>query len=269
MAAFESNPQPVSASPEHGRDRSSDADCDNGNQCDGAEACDVESHTCSAGEPISCRANSCMGECSPELGECVFPDGDKDGVSCDTDCNDDDADRRPGGFECEDGKDNDCDAKTGDKGAPGCECYVDSDADGFAVDAALSVASTGACPKGYTRTLPSDSATTDCGGKSSAAHPGQKEFFPTTYCPGPKACRAGTGSYDYNCDGKETSSSGDNKVAAATCAGGIDGIVFCQVRSGWVTEVPACGDAGTFRACNWVNDACVGTDVPKHIRPCH
>lgn len=245
-----------------------DADCDNANKCDGAEACDAETHTCKAGTPVSCRTAACMGECSPELGECVFPDGDKDGSGCNVDCNDDDADRRPGAFECQDGKDNDCSADTGDKGAPSCECYVDGDQDGFAVSTASSVASTGDCPKGYTRTFPGDTATTDCGAKVAAAHPGQKEFFPTAYCPGPLLCKVGTGSFDYNCDGAETSSFTDGRVAAASCAG-ASGVAVCQLRSGWVGKVPVCGAEGIYRACSWVKEACVGTDVPDRVRPCH
>lgn len=245
-----------------------DRDCDNGNVCDGVEVCDLENNTCKPGEAVECAAKGCTGECDPDIGGCVFPDVDEDGASCDADCDDGDGDRHPGAFECQDQKDNDCNPDTGDKESPSCECYLDGDGDGYSNTLSSTIVTNEDCPAKYTRTRPLDEATTDCGPKAAAAFPGQTEFFPTPYCPGILACKVGEGSYDYNCDGDETSSLSDNKVAAATCAGGLSGIVFCQSRSGWVTKVPECGAEGTFRSCNWVNDACVGTDTPNRARPC-
>ncbi len=245
------------------------ADCDNGNACDGAETCAVATHTCAAGQAVVCQANGCAGQCNPRDGMCAFPDVDKDGSSCNLDCNDVDPVMFPGGFECKDGKDNDCSAASTDGTAPGCECYVDSDKDGFAASVTGAIASPGACLAGYTRTKPVDMTTTDCGARNASAHPGQTDYFPTGYCPGALVCTVGAQrSFDYNCDGGESSALLDNKKAAATCVGATTEF-NCTFRSGWVGDViPACGGKATYRTCTYTRTGCTGVDTPDRARPC-
>ncbi len=244
-------------------------DCDDGNACNGEETCDINTHLCQPGEPLACEANGCTGECSPEAGGCVYPDVDQDGSTCDLDCNDADPATLPGGFECKDGKDNDCDAETTDAEAPGCECYVDADGDGFAVSATGAIAAAGSCPDGYTRVLPSLSTNTDCRGNNGSVFPGQTEYFPTSFCDRAVPCRLGSAlnqSFDYNCDGAETPAVLDNKLAADTCAGGG---TFCFLKSGWINEIPACGEEGTYRSCSLKDGVCTGVDTPNRVQPCH
>jgi len=243
------------------------ADCDNKNACDGAETCEVASHTCKPGTAVVCKANNCTGMCDPGTGMCDYPDADKDGSRCNLDCNDADPAIFPGGFECKDGKDNDCNAATADSSAVGCECYVDSDKDGFAASVTGAIAAAGACPTGYTRTKPIDANTTDCAPSTTSAFPGQTQYFPTPYCT-VKFCIVGQGSFDYNCNTTAESSFYDNKLAATTCTGAKDSFT-CSFSSGWVAkEVPACGASGTYRSCSYGRTGCVGVDTPNRIRPC-
>ncbi|MDX2019604.1 MAG: putative metal-binding motif-containing protein [Deltaproteobacteria bacterium] len=244
-----------------------DKDCDNGNACDGVETCNVATHGCKQGKPISCGANGCAGVCDPNAGACVYADVDKDGASCDADCNDADPSQFPGAFECKDGKDNDCSMSTADSSAPSCECYVDGDRDGFASSVEGAIAAAGVCPIGYTRTKPIDAKTTDCAPKVAAANPVQKSYFPTSYCTGAALCI--NKSFDYNCDTKESSSFTEARLAAASCIGAKD-VFSCVFRSGWVAAaVPVCGGKGTFRQCSFANGVCTGVDLAAHPRSCN
>jgi len=242
-----------------------DADCDDGDACTGAEKCDPATHVCTAGTPVTCKTETCTGTCDSATGMCVYPDADMDGVSCDTDCKDADPAVFPGGFECKDGKDNDCNADTADATAPSCECYVDTDKDGYAATTTGAVASAGSCPDGYTRRKPIDADTTDCAPKVASAHPAQREYFETGYCT--KAfCPIDSRSFDYNCDMVETKF--DATIAADTCAGFFLG-KGCVNRSGWIGTVPDCGAKGTYRQCVASGSSCTGTDIAGYIQACH
>jgi hypothetical protein len=247
-----------------------DVECDNNNACDGAETCTKSTHSCKAGTPVVCNANGCSGMCDPGTGMCGYADADMDGSRCNLDCNDTDPATFPGGFECKDGKDNDCSVATADTTAPGCECYVDGDKDGFAADLTGAIASPGTCPAGYTRTRPIDANTIDCAPKTASAFPGQTLYFPSSYCPSVvKLCLLGEGSYDYNCNKGEESTLYDNKIAGA-CGKARDSF-GCAYTSGWVgAAVPVCGKTGTYRTCSFSRlGTCTGVDTPNRIRPCH
>jgi cysteine-rich repeat protein len=248
-----------------------DMECSDGNMCTGVETCNTTTHRCNPGTAVTCAAaGSCAaaGTCAPATGMCSYPDLDKDGRACNTDCNDTDPAMVPGGFECKDGKDNDCNAATADATAPGCECYVDGDRDGYAVNVTGAIAAPATCPVGYTRRKPEGMPNIDCAGRVASANPAQTDFFPTSYCNLPlgTGCLGGR-SFDYNCDTMETPF--DSTVAAATCVGAVRAPILCLIRSGWVGTVPACGMPGTYRQCTYSAGACSGTDIPNRTQECH
>lgn len=243
-----------------------DGECNNNDACDGVETCDLPTHTCKPGTAVVCDAKGCTGTCEPSDGSCSYPDADQDGSTCEVDCSDADPARFPGAFECKDAKDNDCNPDTADTSAPGCECYVDIDNDGFALNTNSPIASGGSCPAGYTRTLPGK-GTTDCAPWTTAAFPGQTAYFETAYCPSLLCFNPAARSFDYNCDGDEESPFRDGKLGPATCAS-LKNARACSLAGGWVTTVPECGGTGTFRSCTWVNDACSGQDIADRVRPC-
>ncbi len=245
----------------------SDADCDDGDACTGKETCDKgdpDKPVCKAGTPVSCaKKGSCGadGTCDPTTGACTYVDADKDGVSCDTDCNDADPATYPGAAECKDGKDNDCNGKKED--SVDCVCYADPDKDGYAaVGAATIVASP--CPAGYTNRKPVDAKSTDCRENNVHASPAQTKYFATYYCTGPgPLC---TKSFDYDCSGAEqkrwsttTKTAACTKVVTATGPG-------CR-GSGWVgvDVAPACGAKGNYRECTYDTKtaSCIGTTAQR------
>jgi cysteine-rich repeat protein len=89
-----------------------DADCNDGDKCNGTETCTIATHKCAAGTVVTCTNAGCSmsGMCNPTTGACIYADADKDGKSCNVDCNDADPAVFPGAFECKDAKDNDCNA---------------------------------------------------------------------------------------------------------------------------------------------------------------
>jgi cysteine-rich repeat protein len=243
-----------------------DLECADRDLCNGNETCNLANHRCSAGTAVACPPGmGCQGACVPRTGTCAYPDVDRDGVSCQTDCNDADPAVFPGGFECSDGKDNDCNPATLDVGAAGCLCYVDADTDGYAANTTNSISSGGACPAGYTRRAPVGIANIDCGPGAASAHPGQTDYFPMGYCPS-VLCAIGQISFDYNCDRLEEPI--DGTMAAATCVGPVRNEASCLNRSGWVGAVPACGKPGTYRQCRFAAGTCSGVDILNRVQAC-
>lgn len=246
---------------------STSADCDDGNKCNGAEACDSAAHKCKPGAAVICSPKSgCTGTCEPSTGACSYPDADKDGVACDKDCNDADPAMFPGAYECKDGKDNDCNAGTSDSTAPSCICYRDNDKDGFAIVGAATVSAAGACPDGYTRRAPvlGDASSIDCSEVNASAYPGQTAWFTSSYCGkwgvvgGALTCTEY--SYDYNCSGAAEKR---YSATSATSCPGATNLLVCVSRSGWIGAVPACGAKGTFRSCSWSASGCTGTETSR------
>lgn len=244
-------------------------DCSDGNACNGTETCNTTTHVCANGTAVNCNTAKCNGTCDPATGMCKFADGDMDGSGCNLDCNDADPAMLPGGFECKDTKDNDCDPATADGTAPSCECYPDSDGDGFAPSTTGAIAAPGMCPAKYTRTKPGTLATTDCQSSNAQVNPKQESFFPTSYCKGLgvigqfmlPTCLGGF-SFDYNCNGVEER---QNTVVAKACAPTIFGTC---TGSGWVTAAPECGKTGTLRTCVRFGKACLTLDQANQTQAC-
>ena len=249
------------------------ADCDDKDPCNGTETCDKTVATkpvCQTGMPIKCPKgiSGCQGTCESATGKCTYADADKDGVTCETDCNDADPGIFPGAFECKDGKDNDCNPKTLDSSAPACICYVDNDSDGYAHTKTGSLTAV-TCPAKYTHREPASSTTTDCNDGKADVNPGQKNYFTKRYCaqyflwiPGqPHVCK--TYSWDYNCNGKDdmqyTHIFSKCYMSGIRCGG-----------AGWSKTLPACGQTGSYISCTYFLGMCSSSLKPStRTQACH
>lgn len=245
-----------------------DKDCDDGDLCNGKETCDKTNAAvpvCKAGTAISCTTTNCTGSCEASTGKCIYADLDKDGSTCDKDCNDADPSVYPGAFECKDGKDNDCDPKTLDSAGGDCTCYKDNDKDGFANTTTGSIVNV-TCPTGYTRTKPTDATNTDCWDSRADVNPGQTSYFTSYFC---KKYDFITGkclssSWDYNCDGLVTQqykSSYAGKCTPLTLP--PFGKTVC-LGAGWKgLTIPACGTAATYYSCNLIGSSCLTASASR------
>jgi cysteine-rich repeat protein len=250
-----------------------DADCDDGNKCNGAEKCDTATHKCAAGTALSCNDNqTCTTDaCDPAQG-CVhtFIDADKDGKSCADDCVDTDATVYVGAPECGDGKDNDCDKQVDELPNAPVKCYLDKDADSYAVDATGMVTNANCkCPTGYTLRDPTVAGNKDCQGSNGSVFPGQAGWFSTGYCPSLFCLPTSKKSFDYNCDGKETQRY--QVVAPPACKKlSLLGKTVC-LGDGWVGTVPACGVSGSYRNCTYnpILGICMSSIGKTMPQECH
>ena len=245
-----------------------DAQCGDGNACNGIETCDLATHTCIAGEAPDCADESfcTVDTCDPSVG-CVnaLIDMDGDGQApsylglgvCGIDCDDNNEFARVGLDEVCDGIDNDCDG-TIDEHAPGAErWYPDCDADGFAAAGDGPVAPTWSCGpppliagcSGWTLVYPRE-GTTDCHDFDHRVYPGQEIYFELPY-----STPAGELSNDYDCNGiverrRDSLYTGDD-----TCLTRPDGTCFGD--SGWAGGIIAeCGFATTYSTCEPVDGSC-------------
>lgn len=251
-----------------------DADCQDGNLCNGSETCDAVTNRCSAAmAPLACDdMDMCTNDsCDMTMG-CVFAtrlvdaDGDGhpavlDGCGGD-DCDDTNGARFPGNTEvCGATVDNNCDGMVG---APPT-WYRDCDGDGFAAQGATPTPScTMPAPSvgcvGWTSTAPTILHTNvDCmdatGGGS--AYPGQDDYFTTGSGASPP--------FDYDCSGSATLEIPyfDNTTAPnppsplprnfVTChTTTLLGRQICTGDSFWrQASAPACGASGTQAYCGF------------------
>jgi Putative metal-binding motif len=162
--------------------------------------------------------NDCDG--NTDEGTAAFDD-DGDGVSENGgDCNDTEIAIYPGATESCDGYDNDCDGQMDPENSSGCSnYYYDYDADSYGADNVSPKCLCGVSG-GYTTPYAGD-----CYDYNSTARPGN-----TT----PSSSALPTGSYDWDCDGRETK----QDTASGSCSGAI---WICSWTAGWSGSVPACG----------------------------
>jgi cysteine-rich repeat protein len=237
-----------------------DADCDDKNPCTGKETCnksDPKKPVCKVGTKVSCKHAKCTGTCQSTSGTCLYPDADKDGVDCRTDCNEKDNTIFPGATECPDGKDNDCNPSTADGSGGKCVCWKDSDGDGFAPTGATTVGKSGACPSGYTDKDPAVSSNVDCFDSSKDVYPGQTAWMTTPYC------KSGMCLYwDYNCNGKTDK---QYPSAFSQCLNTRYGCF----GSGWSgSNVLACGKKALYVTCS--SSTCKpSTYLANRTQACH
>jgi len=254
-----------------------DMDCIDSDVCNGSETCDTTTHACVAGTAMACDdSDDCtMNLCDPSLG-CQHPliDEDMDGHAPDTlgacgdDCDDTRDDIFTGAEELCDGVDNNCNSDV-DEIAP--TWYIDCDSDGFAgsTDGSRTgctmpdPAGTG-CGGQWVPSRPVDMSNTDCHDGNADVFPGQTAYFSSTY-----TMPSGGTSWDYNCDGSNSRSSGRCISSTTTCdrtgSGGT-----CDGTNGYLTDdctivcsggrfclltAPDCGETGTFSSC--VSGFCV------------
>jgi cysteine-rich repeat protein len=240
-----------------------DDDCFDGNVCTGIESCDVEMHTCIAGEPIVCEpASECFeAVCHPEAG-CMsnLIDADRDGhapdtLACGDDCDDMRADVNPKQVELCDDVDQNCDGEAQPDETP--TWYVDCDADGFAQagapnDKQCEEPAPTACGGRWTTREPieRDITTFDCNDANSDVSPSQESFF---------ADAAKGSGYDYDCSTEEelrwtrAGVQSDDLCLVVIGGGGCGGI---NNAGGWTTkDAPACGAEADYSYCT-TNTGC-------------
>lgn len=245
-----------------------DADCSDGNPCTGEEKCDTTQHRCTA-QDFSCDdGRACTADaCDPASGCINQPiDGDKDGKSCDDDCNDADPAIYKGALEYCDSKDNDCNGKVDDGQTVKATCFADGDGDGFAAVEAASLQEC-VCPAGYTLKNPATTGQADCYDRSATLSPAQGSSFTTPFCtrygsivplPLPilstalgapsigQVCLSST--WDYNCD--KTIEKQYGTVFPGKCTlSELRGLLRCT-GSGWTSGVvPDCGAEAQYTSC--------------------
>lgn len=232
-----------------------DADCSDGDACNGSETCDVSRGECRPGSDLSCRdGDPCTVDdvCDAQKG-CVYPllDADGDLVSEATcapgsahqgdDCDGTNPAVYPGAPEYCDGIDNDCDGQK-DEDATSALCYPDRDRDGYpSQDGPLSACT---CPAGTRPERPD--GLWDCWDEPSAGgsdvHPKQDAYFVSGY---ERPCSAASGtclSFDYDCDGQETA-----LYPAGSGSCGLLGLIC--TGDGYNGAAPACGASGSYVVC--------------------
>jgi cysteine-rich repeat protein len=209
--------------------------------------------------PLECGDPSCS-FCDPTYEACGPAPGtdlDRDGVaSCGGDCNDMDPYIFPGRIEECDGVDSNCDPS--DEPAESTY-YADCDGDGYAALGAASLRSCGPplfipgpCPF-WTVQRPEVAA--DCQDNDSNVFPGQ-----TTYFRGAYATPSGASSFDYDCDGEETSlNPAAREPLRASCEGGCGGMRSFPPVFDIDVE---CGEEGTLYGCVSSRLGCQRTPRP-------
>ncbi|HEX5661325.1 MAG TPA: putative metal-binding motif-containing protein [Polyangiales bacterium] len=219
---------------------------------------------CDDGDP--CTRDTCAGT------QCAYValDADGDGYSAETcklgssvkggDCNDDERAVHPGATEVCDEVDNDCNGSK-DDGLIKVQCYPDLDQDSFAnLDGAPVAVCTTCPPATKAVAAPIDRNMNDCwddpttGG--ARVYPGQDGFYQDGFGPGGRK-------FDYNCNGKD-----EPKFGVLKECGGLIGLV-CTGSAGFIDELPACGETGSYQTCATNGLTCSGTTDKGFKQTCN
>ncbi len=228
------------------------ADCDDGDRCNGVEACTASG--CAAGPALDCDdGDACTADRCDALAGCVHTlidaDGDRHAPaslgSCGDDCDDGDRTRFPGARDACNMVDDDCDGRV-DERILFVSYYADCDGDGYATSRAASVtdcappaASGSGCASGGGWTTRDPASAADCRDDNPLVHPGQ-----TTPQSRPIAGAPPASDFDYDCDGTE-------EPTVPAVLGTCSGSTRCAFRMGWSTTVPECGETGDYMlACS-------------------
>ena len=216
-----------------------DAQCEDGDVCNGVSTCDLASHKCQGTSDLVCDdANACTLDSCDALAGCLYAIEDVDGdghaaMLCGDDCDDADASVHPGAPETCNGIDDDCNGAVDDNPAT-ISWFFDKDGDGYGnpMDAVSSCVP----PVGYVAN------SEDCYDGNSNAHPyrGIVPFF---------AVERGDSSFDYDCNGTEDRQFGPPMCAVGgrnTCPVGRDS---CIGTAGIIDVRSNCGASYTLVSC--------------------
>jgi hypothetical protein len=140
-------------------------------------------------------------------------------------------------------------------------CSRDADGDGFGWR--TDVVAACQCPPGYI--LPRLDGKFDCSDENAGVNPGHTSYETTGFC-STGFCQAEFVSYNWDC-----SSSGEDmqypNVSDGLCRFvGSGGFAVCR-GTGWVNNVPDCGDSGAYRSCDSF-DGCSEKLVPPRTQAC-
>ena len=231
-----------------------DPECDDGDVCNGIEAC--VGGRCTTATLVTLADCEI---CDPIDGP-IFPDADGDGhpaplgQACtrEPDCDDTDPAVNPAAADaC--GADNNCDGIESVLSGL-LTCGTDYDGDGFPGMGTVSEIAgcscgDGSAPVRYLGGVP----LIDCWdepGVGADVFPGQTAFFAEPYCvPGDSGC---VDPFDYDCDGvEEPLRVGRLRVC------GLLAVPACG-GEGWVGEPPGCGETGRWGECHRIGLLCLG-----------
>jgi hypothetical protein len=94
----------------------------------------------------------------------------------------------------------------------------------------------------------------DCNDQQTTVNPAQQAYFDSPI--------AGTQSYDYDCDGRETL----QYRSTADCASA--GPANCRDLVGWIDEIPECGARGRWVTCSKVQADCEAIRTEARTQAC-
>jgi hypothetical protein len=244
-----------------------DAECADGNACNGAETCDESAGTCIDGTAVDCDdGDACTADmCVPD-GSCIhlLIDADGDGFAasslgtCGTDCDDTDNTIYVGAPEACDTIDQDCDGEPMPSSTP--SWYADCDSDTYPAAGAASMVAcampTSVPCAGGTRTLrPPTGSTIDCNDSNDAVRPNAEDIRSDgidNNCDGLEACYTDRDNDGYRAD--MTIASTDLDCTDANEGAASDPAGDCNDGAGFVHP-----DA--LELCNRIDEDCDGSTV--------
>ena len=239
---------------------SGEESCDDGNDVE-TDGCRTDCRFTCEVDPsmpntwyLDCDGDGYSAEGAPTQSACLEPPAMACGggwtlqppVSGLRDCDDTDADLRPGATETCDGVDQDCDGAIDD----GVQTTFYRDADGDTHGDAATTMMACSAPAGF---VESDD---DCDDGDGQAFPGQTMFFTS-----PRT----SGGFDYDCDGAQTQQhTGTSSLSACSSCACPVGFCCSGVCAGWLSAVPGCGMTSTWRQ----TDCDCNVVTSSRVQPC-
>jgi hypothetical protein len=138
-------------------------------------------------------------------------------------------------------------------------CSRDADGDGYGWR--TDVVAVCKCPPGYI--LPRLDGKFDCLDENAGVNPGHTSYETVGFCSG--VCQVEFASYNWDCNGEEEKQYPNMSDGPCRLEGG-GGFAVCR-GTGWVNNVPDCGDSGAYRSCDSF-DGCSEKLVPPRTQAC-
>lgn len=139
-------------------------------------------------------------------------------------------------------------------------CSRDADGDGFGWR--TDVVAACQCPPGYI--LPRLDGKFDCSDENAGVNPGHTSYETSGFC-SVGVCQVEFASYDWDCSNHEEMQYPNMSDGPCRFVGG-GGFAVCR-GTGWVNNVPDCGDLGAYRSCSSFN-GCSETILPPRLQGC-